>query len=631
MPFQRSSLSSLAQWVAVALGLQHAAAVSASGRPNIVVIMSDDQDVRLGSMKFMGAVQRELAAKGSTFANHHTTSAQCCPSRVALLRGQAAHNTNVTNVFAPGGNYEKFALSGEMNDYLPHWLNKAGYRTEYLGKFLNGVNILNWVSQPRGWNHVDVFLEPYQTTPNSVVMSENGNTPIWFKGFHQTDIIRAKALDRLDKLTATEQDQPFFLFLSPTAPHVDDETATTVPCQRHEGLFLNATVPRTPSFNPPDAVQRNKVSWLRDLEPMPDADVAWADAEYRRRAQALMGIDEMVADVVAKLEEKGVIDNTYIIYTSDNGYHLGQHRMAVGKTTPFAEDTNLPFVVRGPGVPAGARSTLVGSHLDLAPTFLDIAGVSPQEMPVFLDGRSLLPQWKDPQMKHPGAGEGGNAEVLNVEYWGTASIGTPNGRFASPKNTYKTVRIAGDGFGYLYSHWCETSDVELYNTTDDPHEITNLALNPTPETKRLMSRLNALLLATKSCAENTCRNPWQTVVANTAAAGSVASLKQALDPRLDDLFASFPQVTVARCLPVQLAANEAPFWPPLAQEGLGLAHRNYTPSLGPSYKFTPLVANDKPEGTAEQRHATLADMLGQARPLTKEELDPLQPRGMRNL
>jgi len=120
----------------------------------------------------------------------------------------------------------------------------------------------------------------------------------------------APSLDRLDRLTA-QQDQPFFLFLSPTAPHVDDETATTVPCQRHEGLFLNATAPRTPAFNPPDEVQRNKVSWIRDLKPMDDAAVSWADAEYRRRAQALAGIDEMVADVVAKLEEKGVMGNTY--------------------------------------------------------------------------------------------------------------------------------------------------------------------------------------------------------------------------------------------------------------------------------------------------------------------------------
>lgn len=270
---------------------------------------------------------------------------------------------------------------------------------------------------------------------------------------------------------------------------MDDETATTVPCQRHEGLFLNATAPRTPAFNPPDEVQRNKVSWIRDLEPMGDADVSWADAEYRRRAQALAGIDEMVADVVAKLEAKGVMDNTYgehtrycqtlhtftafsltrhpqkVVYTSDNGYHLGQHRMTVGKTTPFAEDTNLPFVVRGPGVPQGAVSTLVGSHLDLAPTFLDIAGVAAHDLPPFLDGRSLLPQWREPGAgTGTGAGEGGNAEVLNVEFWGTAVINTPSGVFRSLKNTYKTIRIAGDGVGYLYSRWCETSDVELYNT-----------------------------------------------------------------------------------------------------------------------------------------------------------------------
>ncbi|EJT68723.1 hypothetical protein GGTG_13710 [Gaeumannomyces tritici R3-111a-1] len=339
----------LVQGAMLVLSLQ---SLPVAARPNIVLIMSDDQDARLGSMRFMETVQSELVAKGSSFA---------------------AHNTNATNVFAPG--------SGQVS---------------------NGVNLLNWASPPKGWDHVDDLLEPYQTTPNSVFMAEYGSTPVFFKGYHQADVTRAKALDRLEQLTA--QSDPFFLFISPTALYLDDSTEITVPCTCHEKLFTNATVPRTPSFSPPDNVQRNQVWWIRELSRMGDAEMDWADAEYRRRAQALAGVDKLVSDVLGKLEEKGALDNTYSKRRHSFAVPLpsSNHRMAVGKTTPFTEDTNLPFVVRGPGVPQGVESTLVGSRLDLAPTFLDIAGVPKGELPSLLD-----------------------------------------------------------------SHWCETSDVELYKTIVD--------------------------------------------------------------------------------------------------------------------------------------------------------------------
>lgn len=138
--------------------------------------------------------------------------------------------------------------------------------------------------------------------------------------------------------------------------------------------------------------------------------------------------------------------------------------MANGKATPFVEDTNLPFVVRGPGIPAGLNSSLVSSHIDLAPTFLDIAGLDTEDWPSFLDGRSLLEQWKNPKMNIDEAGQGNNREVLNVEYWGSGRVGVLGFNQGSPQNTYKTLRIVGDGIGYLYSSWCGTNEVDLYDT-----------------------------------------------------------------------------------------------------------------------------------------------------------------------
>lgn len=143
-----------------------------------------------------------------------------------------------------------------------------------------------------------------------------------------------------------------------------------------------------------------------------------------------------------------------------------------------------------------------------------------------------------------------------------------------------------------------------------------------------MKRLNAMLLVTKSCAETSCQNTWGTLTGQDTAVGEITNLKQAMDPKYDTFFDSFPQVTVAECLHVQIVSNEVPYWPP-GSESLGLGSRNQTPSLGPSYKFPVQLGNDKPEGGPEQRHATLEEILEKSRELTKEELDPLQPRMLR--
>lgn len=223
---------------------------------------------------------------------------------------------------------------------------------------------------------------------------------------------------------------------------------------------------------------------------------AYADHSFRQRIRALQGVDEIIEDVVNKLEEKGILDTTYIIFTTDNGYHIGNHRIPAGKATFYAEDSNLPFVVRGPGVPVGKTSKIPGAHLDLAPTFLKIAGLPKDEWPPFLDGQSLLQQWHHPDSSTGKGSGGGNAkETLNVEFWGLCIVEAPNAaELGVPfkTNSYKTLRIVGEDESWLYSYWC-TGEIELYNTAEDPCELTNLALNPTREHARLITA------STRSC------------------------------------------------------------------------------------------------------------------------------------
>lgn len=597
-----------------------AAAAADATKPSIILIMSDDQDRRLGSTDFQPVLKREIFDKGVQFVNHFATTAQCCPSRASLLRGQATHNTNITHVQGPGGNYDKWTLSGLAEDYLPHWLKKAGYRAEYIGKLLNGYNVVNARTVPKGWDHVDCLLDPYTTYYNVPVMSQNGERPVYYKGFHSTDVVRIKALDRLRFLLS--QDQPYYLQIAPYAPHVQNNLQAAMPQARHMDLFPDAKAPRLPNYNPADEFQAGKRGWPGTLPLMNETTQRNTDYAYRRRAQALQGVDEIIEDVVAMLAAKGTLDNTYIIYTSDNGYHLGQHRIPAGKALFFGEDTNLPFAVRGPGVPQNVTSKIPSVHLDLAPTFLDIAGLPRSQWPTFLDGQSLLPQWKAPGADNgPGTGDGNSRETLNVEFWGSCNIEAPNGRqlgMPFTSTSYKTLRMLGDRQSWLFSVWCAGNQLELYDTAADPYELTNLA--DRPEHQRLLSRLNALLLVTKSCAGGTCRDPWS-VFHPPGDLPTVATLAQAMDARYDEFFAGFPRVHFNSCMPYQDVANEMPFYPEsaAARGGLGSEWRRPTDNYV-STGAGVAIFDENTYGSEDQRHATLEQVYANARDLTDDEI-----------
>ncbi|KAI4600575.1 hypothetical protein KJ359_000934 [Pestalotiopsis sp. 9143b] len=595
----------MAQMLRSALGLA-LVGLSLATQPNIVIIFTDDQDLHLDSTSYQPILQREFINKGTSFT--------------------AAHNTNITYVSSPGGNYDKWRTAAEDDDYLPHWLVDAGYNAEYLGKFMNGYNIHNYATAPKGWTHVDALVDPYTYQYNNVVMSSDGETPVSYHGYHQTDVIRAKALDRLDFLTS--QEKPFYLTIAPVSPHFSTKVGLPVPLARHLDDYPGAAVPRVPNFNPDDGFAAQKPSYLKNLTQMNEANITVLDAFFKARIQALQGIDEIIDDVVAKLEEKGVMDNTYLIYTSDNGYHLGNHRMPGGKALPYREDTNLPFFVRGPGVPANVTSSSPSVHLDLAPTFLDLAGVDKSEWPAILDGRSLVSTWLNPLAERStcrAADDDDVREIINVEFWGPQQV--ENARMDKyDNNSYKTLRIVGDaGSSYLYSRWC-TNETELYDTAADPYELTNLALDPDAETARLMTRLNALLLATKSCADVTCRNPWRLLQPAYRAqvapldALEIRSLDQAMDVQYDDFFAGIPQVAFQECLQVQFRPNEGPYWPENAT--LGEDYRqptdNYVSSSDDA--VVEVEGNAVLQGTLAQRNVTLAEIMTSARNLTAEEL-----------
>ncbi|KAK5084414.1 hypothetical protein LTR05_005490 [Lithohypha guttulata] len=579
-------------------------------RPNILFIFTDDQDLELGSLNYLPKIRERVQDQGFTFNNHYATVALCCPSRVALLRGQHAHNTNNTFVQAQGGGYDKFRLSGEDQDYLPQWLRKAGYRSEYIGKLMNQYGIYNYNITPKGWDHFDGLLDPYTYTFNTPVFSQNGQRPIYYANQHQTDVIRAKAADRLTRLLANP-DQPWYLQVAPVAPHQqfnDSGRYPPVPLLRHENLYPGLTAPRTPNFNP---VVQDKPSWLGEIPQMNASQIAFSDETYRRRAQALAGIDEMVSHLLDILAQAGKLDDTLILFSSDHGYHVGQHRVPAGKTLPYREDTHVPFFVKGPGIPKGQSTLAPSTHVDLAPTILSFAGLSKNEWPPFLDGRDLTSDWNG--SAHTNA----STEVINIEFWGLS--GSEGALIISnaTRNTYKTIRIIGPDYGYLYTRWC-TNETEIYDTVIDPYEQNRIQPSAQPS---LANRLNGILLATKTCVQDSCRDPWSYLHPG----GSVHNLKDALDPIHDQYYASLPQVSFKECLLFQSPRNEEPFFPgfdPNAPYAFAQQYRNSTALLGsPAYPGT----NDAPEAIPELGHfgavyQGLAEIEKDARVLTDEEL-----------
>lgn len=334
-----------------------------------------------------------------------------------------------------------------------------------------------------------------------------------------------------------------------------------------------------------------------------------------------------------------------VIYTSDNGWHIGMGRCPAGKTLPYAEDTNLPFVVRGPDVPKGVKSTLPSTHIDLAPTLLELAGVAAADQPPQLEGRSLLAQWRRPQEGYEGQNTGTSRELLNVEYWGWGIFEAPIPKGGEPgiqlNNSYKSLRLVGSEHSWLFIKWC-TNEVELYNTRDDPFELVNVARgggNSTQKTngtygtsedlevQRLLSRLNAILLVTKSCTRNTCRDPWILLQPPNATA-PITSLKAALDPAHDAFYASLPEMRFGECLGYQYAPNEVPFYPPESEQAI-MQYRKPTDNfISPTpinlLPFDPTVLHGGPE----QRNVSWAQILNASRELTDEELSGAGKRSL---
>ncbi|KAH8690578.1 putative arylsulfatase [Talaromyces proteolyticus] len=560
-------------------------------QPNIVFILTDDQDLQLDSLSYMPLLQKHLQREGTFYENHFVPTALCCPARVTLWTGRYAHNTNVTNVKPPYGGYPKFVEQGFNSNFLPIWLQSAGYNTYYTGKLFNSHTVENYHSpHVAGFNGSDFLLDPFTYSYLNSVYQRNHHEPTSYAGRHTTDVITEKALGLLDDGIAGVESagRPFFVGIAPVAPHANMNPSDPplkmtepIPAERHKHLFKGVKVPRKPHFNPDTP---SGVNWIASLPQQDEATVDQNDHFYRQRLRALQGVDELVDQVVTRLDDAGVLDNTYIIYTSDNGYHIGQHRLPPGKECGFDEDIRVPLFIRGPGIPKGRVEKAVTAHVDLAPTVLHLAGAAQRDD---FDGIPVpLPNGRKQVYNREIIESHKRHEHANVEFWGIAipegegnSFG-PNNPAVVENNTYKGLRLHSPESGYdlYYSVWCNNAH-ELYDLTKDPYQLHNIYPSSSSIHRYLLgasidqviNRLDALLLVLKSCRGHTCHAPWSVLHPK----GDVETLKDALDSKFDYFYEEQVKIEYDRCEGGYIVDAEGPqvgYQYLTERDGLGWSH-----------------------------------------------------------
>ncbi len=491
-------------------------------RPNIVFILTDDQAV--GETDYMANLQALMAQQGLTFKEYFVNVSLCCPSRATTLCGQYAHNTTIhSNEGSSYGGFNRFYTLGKESSTMAAWLKASSYRTGYIGKYLNGYpNSGATLYIPPGWSE---WYSPNGGSPYSQVgysMNENGTTVSYGSANNPSsyagDVFNTKATGFINR--AAGANVPFFLYVNTYSPHVADASHPAVPAARDANLFPGLTAPRTPSWNEADV--SDKPAYIRNLPLLNSGQIGEIDAWYRKRIQSLQAVDKMIGDIIATLKSTGEYSNTYIFFASDNGYHMGQHRLVQGKTASYEEDMHVPLFVVGPGVAANQTRDHLAGNIDLAPTFADIAGVTPTNYATQVDGRSLLPLLGN----NPPPVDGWRQALL-LEHWleNTVAAAAPDPvadvRLLEPEDSLPAPRAMASlvgpyneiwpanlpgykGLRTAYYKYVEytTGERELYDLRTDPYELQNAISTADP---LLLSELSYRLANLAGCAGNSCR------------------------------------------------------------------------------------------------------------------------------
>jgi N-acetylglucosamine-6-sulfatase len=433
--------------------------------PNVLFILTDDLDDDSQSIAHMENLRSLITNNGVTLKNAYVTQAVCCPSRASILRGQYPHNTGVTSNHAE--DYDEFVSSGREASTFATWIHDAGYQTAYFGKYLNGYDTTRI---PPGW---DRWFSDYGATKDQQFNDQGKVVTYDPNDYFFEDVLRDKTLEWLkDRNTS----KPFLAVISTHAPH-----QPAIPALRHANLFPGADLPKPPSFN--EAQVSDKNEWVRQLPLLSRDQIDAMKRLYRNRLRVMEGVDEMLEAVVSELRAQNELENTYIFFSSDNGFHMGQHRFSQGKETAYEEDIAVPMIVRGPGVPAGATRQQLVLNQDLAPTFADIADAS---VPNFVDGRSFLAVLGD----NP-------PDSWRTGFLVQARITEKRLQLIMPMPPNVALRTTR----YEYIDYPRGKD-ELYDMDGDPYQLDSIRASAPAD---VLARMRTQLRLLEDCAGDECR------------------------------------------------------------------------------------------------------------------------------
>jgi len=431
---------------------------SKAAQPNIVLILTDDQ--RWDTLWAMPNVQSELMAQGVTFDDAFVTNSLCCPSRTTILTGKYSHGTGVYDNAGHYGGFKSFHGDGST---IATWLHGAGYHTGLVGKYLNEYNNLYI---PPGWDRWVAFSNALNGGAyENYTLNEDG-VPVTYgdtAADYSTDVLASTADSFIRDTPAA---QPLFLYFAPFAPHTPSTPADT-----YMTAFQDLPPFRPPNYN--ELGVNDKPAWVQALPRLPTSQQRKIDNSRKRQYRTLLSVDDAVDTIVTALTDTGRLQDTLIVFMSDNGWALGEHRWN-NKKAPYEEDIRVPMVVRYDAVITAPRHDAHDVlNMDLAPTFADASGVVTPSV----DGTSFMPLLTDPQApwRH---------QFLVEHHKETSRDQIPS---------YCEIRddaIQPEGFDYtVYA----TGEEELYDLKKDPYQLGNVASSPA-----YASTLAALRIAAQS-------------------------------------------------------------------------------------------------------------------------------------
>ncbi len=436
-------------------------------------------DMRADDLQYMPHVLHLLADQGVTFQQMLSPYPLCCPARAELLSGQYSHNNGVRGNAWPRGGYYKL----DNTNTLPVWLHDAGYETAFMGKYLNEYGERDQLETPPGWDNWDGLVGNVYDY-SSATTNQLGQLTS-HPGVYQTNLFDARTSDLIDQYASS--DRPFFLWTSYVTPHIECSYADKLPgvqscwhppppAYGDQGTFNNLVLPDNPAVN--EADMSDKGRYMQALPLLsPDRVVGLHNARISR-IEALQSVDRAIVSLVHELKATDQYDDTYLLFTSDNGLQLGEHRW-VDKILGYEGSLRVPLIISGPGIPKGQVRHQTVTMVDLAATITDATGATPGRL---FDGKSLLPLAR-------GDVPDGRDRVVPIE--------------AGPKDAavngwlYRGVRT--DRYTLLV--W-RNGDVELYDRQRDPYEVDSVAGHPSYA--GVQARLERQLHALERCKGAAC-------------------------------------------------------------------------------------------------------------------------------